>query len=187
MTIVGFKYKKEMTTLESKVSFQSYLLTNIAGLTSCGALRNEHPQPRFGFRVSLLITSAHMHVFSTTQETQESKVRWTLSSELSRYVPKVVPFRLGTLLVFFLTGREILLFTLNTQKMPPLPWLHAWVPPAVWEDSASESDANLQRSCLPSWVHFPYRTVRYCCRLCSTVCHLRKYLDVNPGSEQIMY
>lgn len=75
MTIVGFKYKKEMTTLESKVSSQSCLLTNIARLTSCGALQNQHPQPRFGFRVSLLITSAHMHVFSTTQETQESKVR----------------------------------------------------------------------------------------------------------------
>lgn len=62
MTGVGSEYKKYMAILESKVSFQPCPLTNSkTHPMEHFRIRTAH-KPRFGFIISLLITSAHGHV-----------------------------------------------------------------------------------------------------------------------------
>lgn len=78
-----------------------------------------------------------------------------MSSELSRYVPKVAPFLLRTLLVFLIRQGNSLFHTKHT-KAAPLFWFHAWGSQQPGK-TASERDVDLPEE-LPSLLGtLPFR------------------------------
>lgn len=152
VTVVGLEYKKCMGILGRTISLHPCLWTHSKTHLTWTTSESEHLQTYFGFIIACLSLSPCACLQGCPGD-WEPKIRWALSSELLGYVPKVVPFWLRTLLVFFIRQGDSLHHTKYTRKKKILASASCLGSPVIGEDFLFQKVMRIfQRSCLCSLV-----------------------------------